>query len=295
MITDGLLHIFKKDLTFKRDVLKTISWRIVGSIDTAMLGWIITGHLKVGMQIGALELATKMFLYFVHERVWHRFQFGKPSKAKIASEVRRENRPNLFKQQITINRRQREELNGSPASTIWLTGLSGSGKSTIASGLDEWFYNQTYRCYLLDGDNTRLGINSDLSFTEEDRAENIRRVAEICKLFNEAGIIVVASFISPFEKDRETAARIIGPDNFKLVHIDASVETCKQRDTKGLYKLAEEGKLKNFTGVDSPYEIPANAAVSIPTDKATPEESLWYLTEYVSKNILGKVSKPIST
>jgi len=132
-----------------------------------------------------------------------------------------------------------------------------------------------------------MGINSDLNFTREGRQENIRRVAEICKLFNEAGIITIASFIAPFEADRVQAQNIIGEENFVLVFIDCSVATCTQRDKKGLYKLALEGKIKNFTGVNSPYEKPLHAQLSIATDAAGEEESVQRLTDWLQQHKLN--------
>ena len=246
--------------------MKTVSWRIVGSIDTVLLGWFVTGQLHIGAKIGGLELITKMLLYFIHERAWHRINFGLPTRFNKAEKVKRENASKLFLQSSAISRQQREGMNANKSFTIWLTGLPSSGKSTIATELDRCFFSYGLRSYVIDGDNTRLGINSDLSFSKEDRGENIRRVSEICKLFNEAGTIIIASFISPFEKDRAMAKHIIGQHSFVEVFVDASVETCKARDTKGLYKLAEEGKIRDFTGVNSPYERPVSPAVHLHSD-----------------------------
>jgi len=263
---DFLLHKINKDPTVKRHLLKTLSWRVIGTIDTVMLGWLVTGKLHTGAAIGGLELLTKMVLYFTHERVWHRIRFGLPTRTARAAQVRDDNAGNLFAYAGKVSRSQREALNGAPAFTIWLTGLSGSGKSTIASELEVWLHQQGLRTYIIDGDNTRLSINSDLSFSAEDRAENIRRVAEISKLFNDAGIIVIASFISPFAADRESARNIIGPSSFLETFVDASIDTCKSRDTKGLYRLAQEGKIKEFTGISSPYEPPLHPDIHINTD-----------------------------
>jgi len=272
MVIDLLLRKLEQDPTVKRHLLKTLSWRLLGSIDTFFLGWIITGTFRIGLQIGGLEVITKMVLYFVHERLWHKIRFGLPGRVTKADAVKKAHRQHLFRQRVAINRQQREALNNSPSFTIWLTGLSASGKSTIASALDEWLFNAGYRSYVIDGDNTRLGINSDLSFSKEDRSENIRRVAEICKLFNDAGVIVIASFISPFANDREQAKQVIGIDSMIEVFVHASVETCKSRDKKGLYKLAEEGKIKDFTGVNSPYEIPQSPDIRISTEHTTVDD-----------------------
>ncbi|MBS1774029.1 MAG: adenylyl-sulfate kinase [Bacteroidetes bacterium] len=220
----------------------------------------------MGLKIGGLELFTKLLFYFIHERIWQKIRFGKLSKSAKADNVRREVAPNLFAYATNITKSDREKLNNHKAFTIWLTGLPASGKSSIAKELETQLHQREYRSYCLDGDNTRLGINSDLSFSDEDRKENIRRVAEICKLFNDSGIIIIASFISPFELDRLNAKKIIGSENFIEVFVDANVETCKQRDKKGLYKLAAQGKLKNFTGVNSPYERPASPDIHLRSD-----------------------------
>jgi adenylyl-sulfate kinase len=271
---DLVLGKYIKDPTVKRHLLKTISWRVIGTMDTVMLSWLVTGQLHMGAKIGGLELFTKMTLYFLHERGWNKLNFGRPSKKDIANRTRIDNAQNLFKQSSLISRTQREQQNEHKAFTIWFTGLSGSGKSTLATELDRWLFNNGMRSFVIDGDNTRLGINSDLSFTDEDRSENIRRVAEMCKLFNDAGVIVLASFISPFEKDRQKAKQIIGEQSFVLTYVNTSIETCKARDIKGLYKLAEEGKIKNFTGVNSNYEIPDSPDIQINTDVITIQDAL---------------------
>lgn len=287
MITDALLKIFRKDPTVKRHLLKTVSWRIVGTIDTMLLGWLITGQFNIGAKIGGAELLTKMLLYFFHERVWHRISFGLPTRTNKADKVKQENAANLFLQNSNISRRQREELNANKSFTIWLTGLSGAGKSSIAAELDSWFYSNGLRSYVIDGDNTRLGINSDLSFSKEDRSENIRRVAEICRLFNEAGCIVIASFISPFEADWAMAKNIIGANSFIETFVNASLDTCKARDVKGLYKLAEEGKVKDFTGVSSPYEKPTTPAIHIQADNDPIGECVNQIIKYLeTQNVI---------
>jgi adenylyl-sulfate kinase len=228
MITDILLKVLKKDPLIKRNVIKTISWRIVGSVDTVILGWLITGQFSLGAKIGLTELLTKMLLYYIHERAWQKVNFGLPSKRRQTQLLQKEIKPNLFKQTGKITRSDREKLNNNKSFTLWLTGLSGSGKSTLATETEAWLHAQNARVYILDGDNTRLGINKDLSFSDEDRAENIRRVAEMCRLFNDAGIIVIASFISPFERDRAIAKKTIGDENFVEVYIDASIDICQK-------------------------------------------------------------------
>ncbi|MBF0422446.1 MAG: adenylyl-sulfate kinase [Magnetococcales bacterium] len=163
---------------------------------------------------------------------------------------------NVHKQALSIARPDRERLNGHRGRVIWFTGLSGSGKSTVANALEVELHGRGMRTYLLDGDNVRQGLNKDLGFTEADRVENIRRIAEVAKLMMDAGLIVMTAFISPFKRDREMAKELVGPDNFIEVYVSTSLEICEQRDVKGLYKLARAGKIPNMTGINSPYEAP---------------------------------------
>ena len=168
---------------------------------------------------------------------------------------------NIIKHDFKLTRTEREKIKNQKAITIWMSGLSGSGKSTIANLLECKLNESGFHTYVLDGDNTRLGLNKGLGFSEEDRVENIRRVAEVCKLMNDAGLIVICSFISPFEKNRTQAKEIIGEDSFIEVFIDASLETCETRDPKGLYKKARTGEIKDFTGISSPFESPTNCII----------------------------------
>jgi adenylyl-sulfate kinase len=151
--------------------------------------------------------------------------------------------------------------------TIWFTGLSASGKSTLAFALEAELIRQGHLCYVLDGDNIRHGLSNNLSFTHEDRTENIRRIAEVAKLLNDAGLIVISAFISPFLQDRKMAQDIIGKDLFREVYVSTSINVCETRDPKGLYKKARAGAIVNFTGVGSPYEPPLNPSLSIDTSK----------------------------
>lgn len=191
---------------------------------------------------------------------------------------------NLFKQTTKVTRKQREQLNNNRSFTLWFTGLSSSGKSTIAAELEARLFATGYRTYILDGDNTRLGVNSDLSFSNKDRAENIRRVAQISKLLNDAGVIVIASFISPFKNDRQLAREIVGAESFIEVFIDSSLEVCKKRDPKGLYKQALLGKIKDFTGIGSPYEAPENADIHLHTDASLPDECVKTIIDWLNTN-----------
>jgi bifunctional enzyme CysN/CysC len=170
---------------------------------------------------------------------------------------------NVHRQALSITRTAREHLNGHVGRVIWFTGLSGSGKSTIANALEKALHAQGMRTYILDGDNVRQGMNKDLGFTDADRVENIRRVAEVAKLMMDAGLIVLTAFISPFRAEREMARRLIGEENFVEVFVDTPLALCEQRDPKGLYKKARSGQLPNMTGINSPYEPPSPAKAHI--------------------------------
>lgn len=175
---------------------------------------------------------------------------------------------NVHRQALSITRQDRERLNGHKGKVIWFTGLSGSGKSTIANALEQELHAQGKRTYILDGDNVRQGLNNDLGFTDADRVENIRRVAEVAKLMMDAGLVVMTAFISPFRAERAMARQLIGEDNFIEVFVDTPLEVCEQRDPKGLYKKARSGLLPNMTGINSPYEAP-----QLPTLTITPEQT----------------------
>ena len=171
---------------------------------------------------------------------------------------------------------------------IWFTGLSGSGKSTLAVQLEAALSAQGFKTYLLDGDNIRSGLNKDLTFTDEARVENIRRISEVYKLFLDAGLVILSAFISPFQADREQVKSIVGSENYFEVFVDTPLEICEQRDVKGLYKKARAGEVKNFTGISSPYERPTRPDVVIATDKISVEESLEVLMrEVVPKLVIS--------
>lgn len=163
---------------------------------------------------------------------------------------------NLHRQVLSIVREDRERMNGHKSRVIWFTGLSGAGKSTLANVLEKELHARGKRTYILDGDNVRLGLNKDLGFTNADRVENIRRVAEVAKLMMDAGLVVMTAFISPFRAEREMARQLIGAEYFIEVYLDTPLEVCEQRDPKGLYKLARNGQLTDMTGINSPYEPP---------------------------------------
>ncbi|HLR78121.1 MAG TPA: sulfate adenylyltransferase subunit CysN [Burkholderiaceae bacterium] len=190
---------------------------------------------------------------------------------------------NVHRQALSIGRAERERLNGHKGKVIWFTGLSGSGKSTIANALEKELYAQGKRTYILDGDNIRQGLNKDLGFTDADRVENIRRVAEVAKLMMDAGLIVLTAFISPFRAERKMARELIGEDNFIEVYVDTPLEVCEERDPKGLYKKAHRGELPNMTGVNSPYEAPMNPDVVIKTEDCDVEASVDTLLVHINR------------
>ncbi|MGY9026010.1 MAG: sulfate adenylyltransferase subunit CysN [Candidatus Pelagibacterales bacterium] len=176
---------------------------------------------------------------------------------------------NIYNQKLDVNKKSRQILNGHKSKVIWLTGLSGSGKSTIANALETRLHEQGKRTYILDGDNIRHGLSKDLGFTDSDRVENIRRIGEVAKLMVDAGIIVLTAFISPFRAERDLARSLLNEDEFKEVFIDVPLKIAEERDPKGLYKKAREGKIKNFTGIDSDYEKPLLPDYTFKTDKLT--------------------------
>ncbi|MEM6642732.1 MAG: adenylyl-sulfate kinase [Bacteroidota bacterium] len=192
---------------------------------------------------------------------------------------------NIIPHNHLISRGDRANRNGHKPKVLWFVGLSGSGKSTLASALEAHFFNQGKQTYILDGDNVRSGLNQDLDFSDQSRKENIRRIAEVSKLFSDAGIIVITAFISPFKADRQHARSLIGTEDFIEVHVKCPIEVCEQRDVKGLYKKARAGQIKNFTGIDSPFEEPENAEITVNTAKESLETCLQKLINELEPRI----------
>ena len=199
--------------------------------------------------------------------------------------MKKRNLNNLTHQAYQIDRSSYEKRNGHRGIALWFTGLSGSGKSTLANGLHQKLFEIGMHSIVLDGDNTRLGINKDLGFSNKDRIENLRRVAEITKLFVETGHIVITAFISPFKENRIQAKRIISENDFLEVYIDSTLETCEHRDVKGLYKKARLGEIKDFTGVSSPYDKPDSADIHINTNKSSISESVELLFKQLNSKL----------
>jgi len=199
-----------------------------------------------------------------------------------------DNQKNIFPifDQI-VGRKEKEQLLNQTAKVIWMTGLSGSGKSTIAIALEKELTQKGFLTQVLDGDNIRTGINNNLGFSDADRTENIRRIAEVSKLFVNCGVITINCFVSPTNAIRNAAKEIIGAENFVEVFIDTPLEICKQRDVKGLYKKARAGEIKDFTGINAPFEVPENAAIVVKTANKTVEESV----NTILKDILTLITK----
>ncbi len=192
---------------------------------------------------------------------------------------------NIFEHNFNVKREDRSILKDHQPVLIWFTGLSGSGKSTIANAVEQALFQKKIHTYLLDGDNVRKGINSNLSFSPEDRAENIRRIGEIANLMIDAGLVVLASFVSPYRKDRERVREIVGKTNYIEVFVNTPIEECERRDVKGLYQKARKGEIQNFTGINAPYEVPLAADLEVDTTTQNLDE----IVELTIKKILEKI------
>ena len=189
---------------------------------------------------------------------------------------------NITWHEATISRDDRERLGGHKAVVLWFTGLSGAGKSTLALVVEEALFEKGCRTYVLDGDNVRHGLNKNLGFSPEDRTENIRRIGEVASLFNDAGVIALTAFISPYRADRDEARKVAG-DSFIEIYVKCAVEICEERDTKGLYKKARAGEIPEFTGISAPYEEPESAEVVVEAGKLSIEECRDQILDYLKK------------
>jgi len=192
---------------------------------------------------------------------------------------------NIIRHNYQVHKLQRQKLLNQNSLLMWFTGLSGSGKSTIANALEYKLHQEGFKTYALDGDNIRKGINSDLTFSPQDRKENIRRIAEVANLMVDAGVVVLAAFVSPYKKDRDNIARIVGNDNFVEIFVNTSIEECEKRDVKGLYKKARAGEIKDFTGVNAPYEAPDAPDVEIITDGLSIEECVLRIYDKINPKL----------
>lgn len=190
---------------------------------------------------------------------------------------------NIIPHNFSITQEDRTKLKKHPAFLLWFTGLSGSGKSTIANAVEKALFEKNIHTYSLDGDNVREGLNNNLTFSPEDRTENIRRIAEVGNLMVDAGLVVLASFVSPYREDRENVKKIVGYANIVEIFVNTPVEECEKRDVKGLYAKARAGEIKNFTGVNAPYEAPLVPDVEIDTTKCSVDEAVAIILKFVTK------------
>ncbi|WP_340016424.1 adenylyl-sulfate kinase [Paenibacillus sp. FSL K6-1318] len=198
---------------------------------------------------------------------------------------------NITWQSSSINRQDREKHNGHRSRAIWFTGLSGAGKSSLAFALEQYLYDQGVRCYVLDGDNVRHGLNRDLGFTAGDRQENLRRIGEVSKLMLDAGLFVLSAFISPHEQDREMVRQLFEPDDFIEIYVRCSIEECERRDPKGLYKKARNGDIPHFTGISAPYDVPKSPSFIIDTEQWSIEDAVQEIVQHLEQ--IGALQLPL--
>lgn len=192
---------------------------------------------------------------------------------------------NIVPQVYRVSKRDRQSLNQHTSCIVWFTGLSGSGKSTLANGVEQKLFEKNIRSYVMDGDNIRFGLNNNVDFSIEGRKENIRRIGEVAKLFVDAGIVVLTAFISPFRDDRDRIRKLVNVDEFIEVYVDCPLELCEQRDVKGLYKKARAGEISNFTGINSPFEVPLQPEVVIQTGSTSLTAAVDQLTTFIINKI----------
>ena len=193
---------------------------------------------------------------------------------------------NIVKHSYSVNRDSRKKLKQHQSILLWFTGLSGSGKSTIANCVEQELHKNSIHTYTLDGDNIRKGLNSDLSFSPEDRSENIRRIAETARLMIDAGLVVLAAFVSPYRSDRDHIRKIVGDDNMVEIYINTSIEECERRDVKGLYKKARKGEIKNMTGISAPYESPLHPNIQINTEEVTVVDATKQIINFINPKLI---------
>jgi len=282
------MHL-KNESRFK-SLIKGISWRIIGTIDTLFVAFLITGDTVKSLSIGGIEVFTKIFLYYLHERLWSRISERLWKKTQgLFSFIKYKNHV-FSSEEWLVNRSDREKKNKHKGCVIWMTGLSGSGKTTIARHLEKKLFEEGYSSKILDGDVLRSGINADLAFSDNDRKENIRRTAEIAKIFAESGFITIVSLITPKEEFRDLARQIIGEEDFNLIYVEASISECERRDVKGLYAKARKGEIKDFTGVSAGngFEVPTNVQIILKTEQTNIELTVVQLLAYLKEKVPTK-------
>lgn len=260
--------------TQRRTLLKTISWRIVATTTTMTLVYIFTGQLRSAATVGFFEFISKMLFYYLHERAWNLTGFGRSNQPKSAHVVSHES---------DVSRAERRGADGHRFATVWLTGVPGSGKTTLAYALERCLFDRGDHAMVLDGENLRLGLNRDLGFDSSDRSENSRRAAEVAKILNDAGTIAICSLISPFEADRAGAREILGLHRFLEVHLDGDEALFLRRSRLGA--MAADGQIKHFTGVSDPYEPPPAAELTLATDRLDVDECVEQLLALLDDRI----------
>jgi len=268
-----------------RHLAKAVTYRALGTVLTMLLAWIITGNPIIGLKIGLLEVLCKLGLYYIHERIWYKINFGLAERSSRKIKNAPAKSAFIVPQSFDINKDARQKLLNQRGKVIWFFGLSGAGKTTLANGLEQTLNKLNFKTFILDGDNLRSGLCKDLGFSEEDRMENIRRVSEVSKLMMEAGIIVLCAFVTPFEQDREAARALIGEENLINIFVDCPLDECERRDVKGLYKKAKTGEIKNFTGISSPFEPPDKTDLILKTAVFSKQQLIDELLTFVKPKI----------
>ena len=263
--------------TQRRSVAKAITWRIIATSTTMAIVFGFTGKLLLAGGIGVVESLSKMLFYYLHERAWSRSSYG-----KVSSEPRSRH---IVRHAGSITEGERDAAVGERAVTVWFTGLTGAGKTTLSYALERRLFDQGLRSIVLDGENMRLGLNRDLGFDPIERAENVRRTAEVARIANTHGIFAICGLISPFEDDRQRAKEVIGDDRFLLVHLTAGDQTLHDRARDHMYDRAEKGEIKHFTGVSDPYEAPAEADLVLQTDQIDVDQCIDIIFERIQRPI----------
>ncbi len=259
MVQDPAVESESAKESQRRSLAKAITWRIVATSTTMAIVFGFTGRLLLAGGIGIVESISKMLFYYIHERLWSRSSFGKVADAPRSGHV--------VPHAGTISEKERETESGSKAVTIWFTGLTGAGKTTLAYALERRLFDRGFRSIVLDGENMRLGLCRDLGFDPIERAENVRRTAEVAHIANSHGIFAICGLISPFEDDRLRAREIIGDERFLLVHLMAEEGALHDRARDHMYARAQKGEIKHFTGVSDPYQAPKHPNLVLQTDE----------------------------
>ncbi len=271
--------------TLHRETAESFDLNDIGRVELALADPLFVDAYKINRETGSFVLIDPDTNNTVAAGMIRGASQHVPPVGREAEEeaVERQASPDVVWEGLNIPREEREARSGHRASVVWLTGLSGSGKSTIARHLERRLFDRGIRTMLIDGDHVRHGLSGDLGFSAADRTENIRRVSEVARLFFEQGSVTICTFVSPYRKDRDYARQLVPQGRFFEVHVDCDIEVCKQRDPKGLYQKALEGEIRNFTGISAPYEAPDNPELVVRTDEASVEETVDVIVEMLEK------------